>query len=251
MKNRMRVAMAQTADAIVSNSSAGDSYWDSRVGARVRRYVIPNAIPIDEIERVHAAVTFGAPIADTDSVVLFAGRFDAEKNVERLLKAVREIVRRPHTVAVLCGEGPLRTVVQRTIAAEHLSERIFTPGYVVDLWPLMKRADVMVANGLFEGRPNSVLEAMACNLPLVVSDIPAHREILDDQSARWVDPCDTSAVIAAVLDVLDSPATTRQRAAAARARVAEWTLSSIAAQYDRIYREVTSNRMALTSSKVS
>jgi glycosyltransferase involved in cell wall biosynthesis len=241
MKNRLRVAIARTADAIVSNSSAGDSYWDSRASRRVPRFVIPNALPFDEIDATSAAVPAGLPIGPADAVVLFAGRFGPEKNVERLLSALREIVRRPRTVAVLCGEGPLRAGLQRTIAADKLGDRILTPGYIADIWPLMKRADVMVATGLFEGRPNGVLEAMACNLPLVVSDIPAHREILDKRSAWWVDPADPPALTEAVLEILENPADARQRAAAARSRADGWSVPDVAAQYDRVYREVLKN----------
>ena len=244
MKNRVRVAIARTADAIVSNSAAGDSYWDDRASRRVRRFVIPNALPLDEIDATSAAIPAGLPIAPGDAVVLFAGRFGREKNVDRLLNALREIVRRPRTVAVLCGEGPLRAGLQRTIAAEKLDDRILTPGYVAEIWPLMKRADVMVATGLFEGRPNSVLEAMACNLPLVVSNIPAHREILDERSAHWVDPADPRALTEAVLKILKDPCEARQRAAAARSRAAGWSVPAVAAQYDRVYREVLKNRGA-------
>lgn len=244
VKNRLRVAIARTADAIVSNSSAGDSYWAGRASRRVRRFVIPNALPLDEIDGTSAAVPDGLLIDPGDSVVLFAGRFGPEKNVERLLSALREIVTRPRTVAVLCGEGPLRAGLQRTIAADKLDDRIFTPGYVADIWPLMKRADVMVATSLFEGRPNSVLEAMACNLPLIVSDIPAHREILDERSACWVDPADSGALAEAVLELLEDRFVARQRAAAARSRAAAWSVPAVAAQYDRVYREVLENHGA-------
>ena len=242
IKNRMRVAIARTANAIVSNSFAGDAYWDERLSRSIPRFVIPNALPLDEIERTSPAIPPGLPIAQADKLVLFAGRFGPEKNIERLLSALREVVRRPGIVAILCGDGPIRPNVQRTVIAENLESRILTPGYVTDIWPLMKRADVMVATGLFEGRPNSVLEAMACCIPLVVSDIPAHREILDAQSARMIDPADTRAITAAVLDVLDDPAAARQRAMLARARVGGWSVEPIAAQYDRAYREVIAQR---------
>jgi glycosyltransferase involved in cell wall biosynthesis len=248
-KNRVRIAIARTADAIVSNSSAGDAYWDTRAGQGVRRYVIPNALPFDEIDRVPAAVPNGVPIGEHDAVVLFAGRFGVEKNVERLLGALGQIVTRPNTVAVLCGEGPLKERVEKAIVADKLEDRIFTPGYVTDLWPLMKRADVMVATGLFEGRPNSVLEAMACNLPLVVSEIPAHREILDDRSAYFVNPADTRSVAAAILGALNAPAEARRRAAVARSRAEGWSVPDIAEQYDRVYREVIETRHEMAGSR--
>ena len=238
MKNRARVMMGRTANAIISNSIAGDSYWASRVSPRVRRCVIPNAVPLDEIDAACAGIPAGLPIRSDDTLVLFAGRFSAEKNVERLFIALRRIVERPRTVAVLCGEGPLRSGLQRRIADENLGDRIFAPGYVADIWPLMKRADVMVALSFFEGCPNSVLEAMACERPLVVSDIPAHREILDERAAWWVEPADPQGLAVAVLDILADPDEARRRAAVARSRARELSVGAISAQYDRVYREL-------------
>lgn len=244
LKNRVRVAIARTADAVVSNSAAGDLFWNERAGARLRRFVIPNALPLDEIGAAVPAVPATLPVGSEDAVVLFAGRFGPEKNVDRLLAALPAIVRRPRTIAVLCGDGPLKAGAQETIAAWRLADRILTPGYVAEIWPLMKSADVMVAPGLFEGRPNSVLEAMACGLPLVVSDIPAHREILDERSALFADPLDARALADSVLSVLDNAAGARQRADAARVRVAGWSVSAVAAQYDGVYRQVLNTRRA-------
>jgi glycosyltransferase involved in cell wall biosynthesis len=238
MKNRLRVALARTADAIVSNSSAGNDYWESRGSRHVPRFVIPNAMPLEEIDAARPAVPPGIPIAAGDSVVLFAGRFGPEKNVDALLTALRDLVKRPRTIGVLCGDGPLRATVQRSIAADNLADRILTPGYVEDIWPLMKRADVIVSVGLFEGRPNTVLEAMACGRPLVVSDIPAHREFLDEGSAFWVDPGDVAGIRETVLRTLDDPESAFERAAAARALAARWSIAGAAAEYDRVYHEV-------------
>lgn len=242
IKNRARIVLARTADAIVSNSAAGDEYWQTRAPPGVARYVIPNALPLDEIDAARPAVPAGLAIAPGDAVVLFAGRFGAEKNVEALVAALRQVVRRPRTMAVLCGDGPLRQGIARAIAAADLGGRILTPGYVADIWPLMKRAGVVASVGLFEGRPNAVIEAMACGRPLVVSDIPAHREILDERSAFWIDPGDVAGIAAAITFVLDHPAAAQERAALARARAAPWSIASAAAQYDRVYREVLARR---------
>jgi glycosyltransferase involved in cell wall biosynthesis len=248
VKNRMRVALAATADAIIANSSAGAAYWDNRAKGSVRRFVIPNALPLDEIDDASAAVPLNLPVGRDAAVVLFVGRFGVEKNVNRIFRCLCEVVRRPRTVAILCGDGPLRPDVQRAIAAANLDDRIFAPGYVQDIWPLMKRADVMVATGLFEGRPNSVLEAMACSLPLVVSDIPAHREILDEHSACFVDPIDDSALTNAVLTVLDHSTDARQRAAVARRKASAWSVPAVAEQYDRVYRDVIKQRATFVQS---
>jgi len=241
-KNSLRVAVARRADAIVSNSSGGDDYWKERAGSGVLRFIIPNAVPLEEIDRARAHVPSGLAVRTDQAVVLSIGRFGPEKNIDRLFDALRDIVQRPRTVGILCGEGPLRPGICHRIAEAGLSDRIFAPGYIIEICPLLKRADVVVAAGVFEGRPNAVLEAMAAERPLVVSDIPAHREILDDTSALWVDSGDPRAIAAAVRSVLDDPMAAARRAAAARSRAVQWSMAAAAAEYDRVYERVLSRR---------
>jgi len=119
---------------------------------------------------------------------------------------------------------------------------VLTPGYVDDVWSWMKRANVFVSIGLFEGRPNSVLEAMACGCPLVVSDVPAHREFLTGDMARLVDPCDRHEVADALIDVLTNRDAALGRAANARRAVEQWAIAPIAREYDRVYRTVLASR---------
>ena len=91
-----------------------------------------------------------------------------------------------------------------------------------------------------------MIEAMACQRPLVVSDIPAHREILDRHSALWVDPQDPAAIARAVLEVFDDPRAAALRAATAKTRAEAWSIASAAAQYDAVYRQVLTRRSVIT-----
>ena len=241
-KNRLRTAMARRADAIVANSAGGRIYWHEEIGNTTPGHVIPNALPLEEIRGAESGLPAGVELPPEESLVLTVGRFGEEKNIGRLIEALATVVERPHTTAMLCGDGPLRAGLEAEIARRGLARRILTPGYVTDIWRVMKRADVVVAVGVFEGRPNAVLEAMAAGCPLVVSEIPGHREILDDDSARWVNPADPRSMAGGILGVLEDPAGAARRASMARDRVASFSIDAAADAYDAVYRRVVTAR---------
>jgi glycosyltransferase involved in cell wall biosynthesis len=72
--------------------------------------------------------------------------------------------------------------------------KILLPGVITNPWSLLKKAELLVSVSHYEGCPNVVLEAMACGCPVVVSDIPAHREILGEATALLVNPQDPAAI---------------------------------------------------------
>jgi glycosyltransferase involved in cell wall biosynthesis len=237
LKNWVRSRLASRANAIVSNSAAGDSYWKAAVGDRVRRHIVPNAVPIDDIDR--ASGTAWIPQV-SGTLVLFAGRFAEQKNVFTLISALHAVMDRSDAVAMLCGEGPLKAAVELAIEQHALKDRVYVAGYQENLWSLMKRASVFVSVSLFEGHPNTVLEAMACRCPLVVSDIPEHREFLTAQHAWIVNPHEPARIAEAICEALTERAEAERRATAARARVEQYSVSVAGRRYDDVYRAVLS-----------
>lgn len=241
LKNYLRVRAAAFASAIVSNSIGGDEYWRDRQSG-VPRYVIANALPLDEIRATPVAAAEELCARPGEVSVLFAGRLDAGKNADVLIHALARIRSTRRISAVLCGDGPRRTHVERLIAEHGLQERVRVVGYVQNLWSLLKSADMLVSPSRFEGSPNIVLEAMACGCPLVVSDIPAHREILDDDSALFADPDDVHALVDRIDRTIDEPEPAAERARIAQARAEQYDLPQVALQYLALYRDVLAAR---------
>ncbi len=241
VKNYLRLRVGAFASGIVSNSTAGDQYWHDRVKGSVHRYIVPNALPLDEIRAAPTAPD-GAWRESDDAFVLYAGRLDAGKNVETLVHALSRLRATRPFRALLCGDGPVRSHLEHLIGEYGLAERVRLAGYVPNLWSLMKSADVLVSPSRFEGNPNVVLEAMACGCPLVVSDIPAHREILDEHTAVFADADDAGALSERLAAVLGNPESASARARAAQERAERYALPVIAQQYLGVYRDVLSRR---------
>ena len=238
----LRVKIGLFATALVANSEGGKEYWLVQNRRRPPCRVIRNGLPLDEIARAPRATDEEAGITGAEPLVLTAGRFGPEKNFDALVRAIQLVVATHPAQMICCGDGPLRGDVERIIGQSGLDGRVRTIGYAPNLWSLMKRANLMVSVSLFEGNPNVVLEAMACGCPLVVSDIAAHRELLDEQSALFVDPRDPRQIAEAIVEVLSHPEGASQRARIAYDRVQRYSLSAIARQYADLYQELVSSR---------
>lgn len=148
--------------------------------------------------------TGGAPgsWAARQPYVLTVGSRDPRKNLAGLAAAWR-----------LGGEALPRLLVAggeaRAFARELVPE--LPPGVELlgrvseeDLRGLYAGAELFVFPSLYEGFGLPPLEAMACGVPVLVSDIPAHREVCGD-AGHYFDPRDPASIAAAVRQVLGSP----------------------------------------------
>ena len=250
LKNYLRVRAASFASAIVANSIGGDRYWRERQNG-VPRYVVNNALPLEEIRAAPAATVAELPTRSGEVCVLYAGRLDAGKNADALIRALA-MVRSKRVQAVLCGDGPLRGHIERLIREHGLQDRVRLAGYVQNLWSLLKSVDVLVSPSRFEGSPNIVLEAMACGCPLVVSDIPAHREILDEHAALFADADDASGFADRIDRIIDRPDLAAERARIAHARTEQYRSSTgCAAISDGLPRRAGTSRSFFPASRLS
>ena len=238
VRERLRVWGARGAAAIISNSGGGDEYWRGKLPGRVARYVVRNIVPTDQIALATRAERALMGITGDAKVIIGVGRFSEGKNWRAVIYALRQVMSRTPAAALLCGEGRTHAEIQALVRQLGLEDRIFLPGYVRDVWGWLKGADVFVSLSTIEGCPNTVLEAMACKCPLVVSDIPAHRQLLSDRHAVFVDPHDPPAVADAIVDVLGAPQEARRRAEAAFALAGGWSGDSVAAELADIYEAI-------------
>jgi glycosyltransferase involved in cell wall biosynthesis len=234
-KFRLRQFVARGAAAIVANSAGGDDYW-RRHAPYVPRHVVPNGLAIEAIAAARAIDSMAFGIPATAPVVLFAGRVDDNpKNVTAMVEAF--IAAAPECPAhfVICGEGPARDHVESRVRSTGLADRIHFFGYRTDIWRWMKRASVFISLSSYEGQSNSLLEAIACRTPLLLSDIPAHRDIVGPDAAKLVDAHDAATIPKAILEVLGDSAAADRRAEAAARMLGTRSFITIAQKYCAIY----------------
>ena len=247
VKARIRSIIARGSAVIVSNSRGGDAYWRDLCDGTQLRQVIPNGLDLAALRQLPAA----ADLLPDAPLILFGGRLAAEKNVDTLLHALARVLRRSPGVALLCGNGPDRQRLEQQARALDAGDRLVFTGHRPDLVSLMKRAAVFVAVSRFEGHPNAVIEAMAVGCPLVLSRIPAHTEILDDDAATFVDPTDAADIARGIEAVLLDPQAARRRVEIALARAQAFSINRTASAYDELYHSLLAHRRSRRTGSIS
>jgi glycosyltransferase involved in cell wall biosynthesis len=102
----------------------------------------------------------------------------------------------------------------------------------------MKAATLFVSPSKVDGMPNTVMEAMACGAPLVLSRIAPHTEFVREPEALWFDADDAVGLREALARTLDDPAAARRRVALASASIRRFSVDAMVNAYDAIYQEL-------------
>jgi glycosyltransferase involved in cell wall biosynthesis len=178
LRNRLLLyAMFAAFPRIVLCSNAVEASMPSsllRLG-RGRTAVVPNAVDTRRAERVSA----GRPRRDGFTVVS-VGRLIPIKNAATVIGAF-DGARDDDSRLVFVGDGSLRPELRADADRRSLNGQVEFTGLVErdDVYRHVAEGDVVVSASRGEGLPVAVLEAMACGRPVILSDIPPHREIVD------------------------------------------------------------------------
>lgn len=130
--------------------------------------------PAGHDERLSARHALG--LADDAFVLLYAAEFSARKNQGMLVDALERLPR--NVVLALPGAGDLREACRSRADELGLRARVAFPGFVDDLAPWRAAADVCVSASRIEGLPSHAVEAMACGLPVVLSAVKGHEDLV-------------------------------------------------------------------------
>jgi glycosyltransferase involved in cell wall biosynthesis len=168
--------------------------------ARVK--VVPNGL--DEAYQVQLARGFDVDSdRRTGTTVLFCGRLSEEKDPLSLMEAFRLLlVNRPDARLMLVGDGPLRPRIEQLAAAWNIADRVALAGEVQhdQVARHMRQADVFCLSSVREGYPNVLLEALACGLPIVATNVGGVPEIVANENLGTLVPSGQPAELARALE---------------------------------------------------
>lgn len=155
---------------------------------------IPNGIDIDEFSPVSIegknALRRKLNLPDDGILFIYSGRLTIEKNIKTLLLAWEmsaNVADLPKIQLIILGDGRAQVYSTEEELTSHAIKRrlktVFFKGTVQNVKEYLQAGDVFVLPSLWEGMSNSLLEAMACGLPAIASDVPGNQALIDKDAS--------------------------------------------------------------------
>ena len=185
--NLLRRVCYRFANSVTANSRSALQAMHSYVNP-AKLYWVPN--PIIKPDSI-IPKKFDFPF------VLAVGRLHQQKAYDVLLKAFSEFYRTNNSWRlVILGEGGLSRELQSLAEKLDITDAVIWEGQVADPWPYYSAAKMYVLPSRYEGMPNALLEAMACGLPVIISDaVEAGLEYVEHEKSGLVVPAESVAAL--------------------------------------------------------
>lgn len=118
-------------------------------------------------------------------VIVSVGELNKNKNHEVVIKAIA-LLNDNNIYYLICGQGPLLEPLKSLASDLGMSNRVMFLGYRDDVIEINAMSDIFVFPSLREGLPVSLMEAMACGLPVVCSNIRGNNDLIKDRLGGYL-----------------------------------------------------------------
>ncbi len=147
-------------------------------------------------------------IAADAKILMSVGRLDRQKNLERLLRAVHEIVKGGREIhSILVGDGVLRKELEDLVSELDLESHVTFAGLVAnrDVANYLRGSDMMALSSDYEGMPVCAIEALACGIPVATTPVGEVDKVVRTGVNGSISPdFEVRSMAAAIVDCLDN-----------------------------------------------
>lgn len=188
-------------------------------------------------------------------VIGTVGRIQDIKNHQGL---VRAFVRLCELLPAQCsrfrltivGDGPLMPALQAQVAACGAACQIQLTGTRTDIDTLMRSFDVFVLPSFAEGTPITLLEAMACALPVVAADVGGIPDVVNSANGTLIAPADHEAIAHALAHYITDPVRAQRHGHAARHMVETcYSMTAMITNYTALYDALCLRKLRTTPTR--
>ncbi len=170
------------ADAITVVSKEAYGYYSSQ---SFEIHQIPNAIDIESLPKNKEK--------KYEKQIIFAGRLSREKGIEILLEICKKLS--DDIDIIILGAGP---EADKIMDISNFKKNIHFLGYLSkeQTIPLIRGSDILIQPSLNEGISSTILEAMACKIPIITTNVGGNMELIEhNQTGFLVDPNSSSQIL--------------------------------------------------------
>lgn len=205
-----------------------ENYLTGKVGVPARKITqIYNGVDAEHFHpRSGSHAIPGCPFRSPEHwLVGTVGRMQAVKDQKLLVRAFIRTLElapelKPRLRLVMIGEGPLRSEAQRLLDAAGLADLAWLPGERSDVPEILRGLDCFVLPSLAEGISNTILEAMASNLPVIATAVGGNVELVEaGRTGALVPAADAERMAQAIVRYAGDPDLAQAHGRAGRAEV--------------------------------
>lgn len=178
-------------------------------------------------------------LAEDDFVLVSTGELNDNKNHKTVIQAVHRL-NNPSVKYLICGQGPLKNELLNLVQELGLEHQVMLLGYRTDIIEINHIADVFVFPSFREGLSVALMEAMACGLPVVCSDIRGNRDLIEDGKGGFlVEPKDVAGFAQSIKSLSENSALSKRMGQHNVVRVRDFDTSIVLRHMKDIYKNVS------------
>ncbi len=235
---------------VVEHESIRAEFVDAGQGEEKIHVIQPGiSVPTDN-EHTRRELLVDLGLSTEARLIATAGPLERWQLVDEAIWSF-ELIRilHEHASLVIVGEGPERARLEsftRQVTDPKVVRFVTSREFFEDV---LAHSEIYWQGGASQAIPSALLSAMSRGLPVVASDVPAHRRVIQSESNGFLAPCAKRAVWARQTDQLfRSPDLRAKFAHAARQTVAKnFSLAAMTQKYHQLYRDLTSQKAELCS----
>ncbi|MGN7787925.1 glycosyltransferase [Niabella sp. 22666] len=140
--------------------------------------IVHNGVNIATIEQTKAHDRSALGLYTSDTLLIMVAAFRKEKDHESVVRALASL---PETFKLIfVGSGAEHQKIERLVNEMELNDRVIFLGQRGDVFQLIKMCDLAILSSHWEGFGLSAVEAMACGVPLIASDVSGLSQVVAD-----------------------------------------------------------------------
>jgi len=232
-KFKLRFCYSRVKDIICVSRGVANDLIEKLDVPKDNLVVIYNPVDLKNIDKLKIEEINDGFFKDNTPKIIAVGRLVKQKGYEYLLKAFEIVAKQIDAKLVILGDGEKRKDLEELASSLGIKEKVYMPGFQKNPFKFISKSDIFVLSSLVEGFPNALIEAMACNVPLIATRCSSGPEeiITDGVNGLLVPVRDEEALAEAIVSLLKDKARAERLAREGRKRAEEFEVRKITEEY--------------------